>query len=323
ELLWDYAQAYFTTYVSGTVFALLSYGLNQITMSQGFSGTAMRSVMLGAAVNIALDPVFIFALHMGVRGAALATVLSQACSTVYILRFLMSDRAAVRITRQPVNFGWMRRIVQVGLSPALIIALDNVLLISINVMLRKYGGADSDMLIACAAIMQSFMLVITMPLGGITAGTQSILGYNYGACDEKRVMKAFRCIVLLCLVFCGIMFLLAQTVSGAFVKIFTKDPAYIDMAAYMIRTYSLGVLGLTIQYPFVDGMTGMGLVKWGLTFSMLRKGIFLVSVFVLPPIFGATAVMFSEPLSDVVSAVFSGCAAMFLLPKLVAKQCCK
>lgn len=323
ELLWDYAQAYFTTYVSGTVFALLSYGLNQITMSQGFSGTAMRSVMLGAAVNIALDPVFIFALHMGVRGAALATVLSQACSTVYILRFLMSDRAAVRITRQPVNFGWMRRIVQVGLSPALIIALDNVLLISINVMLRKYGGADSDMLIACAAIMQSFMLVITMPLGGITAGTQSILGYNYGACDEKRVMKAFRCIVLLCLVFCGIMFLLAQTVSGAFVKIFTKDPAYIDMAAYMIRTYSLGVLGLTIQYPFVDGMTGMGLVEWGLTFSMLRKGIFLVSVFVLPPIFGATAVMFSEPLSDVVSAVFSGCAAMFLLPKLVAKQCCK
>ena len=215
--------------------------------------------------------------------------------------FLFSGRAAVRITRQSVNFGWMRRIVQVGLSPALIIALDNVLLISINVMLRKYGGADSDMLIACAAIMQSFMLVITMPLGGITAGTQSILGYNYGACDEKRVMKAFRCIVLLCLVFCGIMFLLAQTVSGAFVKIFTKDPAYIDMAAYMIRTYSLGVLGLTIQYPFVDGMTGMGLVKWGLTFSMIRKGIFLVSVFVLPPIFGATAVMFSEPLSDVVS----------------------
>ena len=321
EALWEYAEAYFTTYVSGTVFAVMSYGLNQITMSQGFASTAMRSVMLGAAVNIALDPVFIFVLNMGVRGAALATVLSQICSTAYILRFLLGGKAAVGITRQPVNPGWMRRIVQVGLSPALIIALDNVLLISVNIMLRRYGGADSDMLIACAAVMQSFMLIITMPLGGITAGTQSILGYNYGACDEKRVMKAFRCIVLLCFAFCGIMFLLAQTVSGAFVKIFTKDPAYIDMAAYMIRTYSLGVLGLTIQYPFVDGMTGMGLVKWGLTFSMLRKGIFFVSVFVLPPIFGATAVMFSEPLSDVVSAVFSGCAAVFLLPKLVRKQC--
>ena len=323
DITYPYANAYISLYLIGTLFVMISLGMNNFINAQGFGMTGMLTVSIGAVLNLILDPLFIFVLHMGVRGAALATVLSQACSTVYILRFLMSDRAAVRITRQPVNFGWMRRIVQVGLSPALIIALDNVLLISINVMLRKYGGADSDMLIACAAIMQSFMLVITMPLGGITAGTQSILGYNYGACDEKRVMKAFRCIVLLCLVFCGIMFLLAQTVSGAFVKIFTKDPAYIDMAAYMIRTYSLGVLGLTIQYPFVDGMTGMGLVKWGLTFSMLRKGIFLVSVFVLPPIFGATAVMFSEPLSDVVSAVFSGCAAMFLLPKLVAKQCCK
>ena len=320
EALWPYAQAYFTTYVSGTVFALLSYGLNQITMSQGFSGTAMRSVMLGAAVNIALDPVFIFALDMGVRGAALATVLSQACSTAYILRFLTGGRAAVSITRQPVRFGWMRRIVQVGLSPALIIALDNVLLISVNVMLRKYGGADSDMLIACAAVMQSFMLIITMPLGGITAGTQSILGYNYGAGDTKRVMKSFRCIVLLCLAFCGTMFLLAQTASGVFVKIFTKDPAYIDMAAYMLRTYALGVLGLSIQYPFVDGMTGMGLVRWGLAFSMLRKSLFLVCVFVLPPLFGATAVMFSEPVSDIAGAVCSGSAALFLMPKLVRKQ---
>ena len=176
EQLWPYAEAYFTTYVLGTVFALLSSGMNQIVMSQGFSGTAMRSVMLGAAVNIVLDPVFIFLLDMGVQGAALATVLSQVCSTAYTLRFLFSDRALVGITRQPLNAGWLRRIVQAGLSPALIIALDNVLLIAVNVMLRKYGGADSDMLIACAAILQSFMLIITMPLGGITAGTQSILG---------------------------------------------------------------------------------------------------------------------------------------------------
>lgn len=203
EALWEYAEAYFTTYVSGTVFAVMSYGLNQITMSQGFASTAMRSVMLGAAVNIALDPVFIFVLNMGVRGAALATVLSQICSTAYILRFLLGGKAAVGITRQPVNPGWMRRIVQVGLSPALIIALDNVLLISVNIMLRRYGGADSDMLIACAAVMQSFMLIITMPLGGITAGTQSILGYNYGAGNTKRIAQAFRGIILLCVVFCG------------------------------------------------------------------------------------------------------------------------
>ena len=118
-----------------------------------------------------------------------------------------------------------------------------------------------------------------MPLGGITAGTQSILGYNYGAGNTKRIAQAFRSIILLCLVFCGVMFAIAQTVSGSFVRIFTKDPAYIDMASYMIRTYSLGVLGLAVQYPAVDGMTGMGLIRWGLTFSMLRKGLFLVCVF--------------------------------------------
>lgn len=320
EQLWPYAEAYFTTYVLGTVFALLSTGMNQIVMSQGFSGTAMRSVMLGAAVNIVLDPVFIFLLNMGVRGAALATVLSQVCSTAYTLRFLFSDRALVGITKQKVSAGWIRRIIQVGLSPALIIALDNVLLISVNVMLRKYGGADSDMLIACAAILQSFMLIITMPLGGITAGTQSILGYNYGAGDTKRVMRAEKYIVLLCFVFTAVMFLIAQTVSGYFVRIFTSDPAHIEMATWMIRTYTLGVLGLAIQYPFVDGMTGMGLVKWGLASSMFRKTVFFAGVFILPAVFGATALLYAEPISDLLSASISIVAYILLFPRLMRRR---
>ena len=315
-----YAADYLHIYAFGTLFVELTLGMNAFITAQGFAKTGMYTVLIGAAANIILDPVFIFALDMGVRGAALATVLSQVCSTAYILRFLLGGKAAVGITRQPVNPGWMRRIVQVGLSPALIIALDNVLLISVNVMLRKYGGADSDMLIACAAVMQSFMLIITMPLGGITAGTQSILGYNYGAGNTKRILQAFRSIILLCLVFCGVMFAIAQTVSGSFVQIFTKDPVYIDMASYMIRTYSLGVLGLAVQYPAVDGMTGMGLIRWGLTFSMLRKGLFLVCVFVLPPLFGATAVMFSEPVSDITAAVFSAGGLAFVLPKLMRKR---
>ena len=320
EQLWPYAEAYFTTYVLGTVFALLSVGLNQIVMSQGFSGTAMRSVMLGAAVNIALDPVCIFALDMGVRGAAVATVLSQVCSAMYTLRFLFSRRALVGITNCPLHFGWIRRIFQVGLSPALIIALDNVLLISVNVMLRKYGGADSDMLIACAAILQSFMLIITMPLGGITAGTQSILGYNYGAGDTRRVMRAEKRIVLLCFIFTAVMFVIAQTMATPFVRIFTTDPVHIEQAAWMIRTYTLGVLGLAIQYPFVDGMTGMGLVRWGLTFSLLRKGIFFAGVYLLPALFSATTLLYAEPISDILSATVSGAAFILLFPRLMRRR---
>ena len=187
-------------------------------------------------------------------------------------------------------------------------------------MLRKYGGADSDMLIACAAILQSFMLIITMPLGGITAGTQSILGYNYGAGDTKRVVRAEKYIVLLCFGFTLVMFLIAQTVSGYFVRIFTSDPAHIEMASWMIRTYTLGVIGLAVQYPFVDGMTGMGLVKWGLTFSMLRKGVFFAGVYILPAAFGATALLYAEPISDILSAVLSGAAYLVLFPRLMRRR---
>ena len=164
------------------------------------------------------------------------------------------------------------------------------------------------------------MLIITMPLGGITAGTQSILGYNYGAGDTKRVVRAEKYIVLLCLIFTVIMFVIAQTLSGLFVRIFTAAPAHIEMATWMIRTYTLGVIGLAIQYPFVDGMTGMGLVKWGLTFSMLRKGVFFAGVFILPALFGATALLYAEPISDILSAVLSGAAYLILFPRLMRRR---
>lgn len=320
EQIWPYASAYFTTYVAGTVFALISYGMNQIVMSQGFSAVAMRSVMLGAVVNIALDPVFIFGLDMDVRGAALATVVSQACSSAYTMRFLLGGRAAVGVTRCPVDPGWIRRIVQVGLSPALIIALDNVMLISVNVVLRKYGGADSDMLIACAAILQSFMLIITMPLGGITTGTQAVLGYNYGAGQPKRVARAEKYIVLLCAAFVAVMFVLAQTMAPLFARIFTSDPGYIEQTAWMIRTYTLGVLGLAVQYPFVDGLTGMGLVKWALPFSMFRKLVFLLCVFLLPAAFSsATALFYAEPVSDILPPLLSAAGYLLLYPRLMRR----
>lgn len=320
EQLYSYAADYFTVYVAGTVFALLSLGLNQLIMSQGFAGVGMRSVMLGAAVNIVLDPILIFACGLGVRGAALATVLSQACSCVYTLRFLFGKRAYVGIQPRLWSWGWARRILQVGLSPALIIALDNVLLIAVNVMLRKYGGADGDMLIACAAIMQSFMLIVTMPLGGITAGTQAILGYNYGAGYTRRVLHAERYIMLLSLAFVALMFVIAQVYPASFARIFTENPVHVNNAAWMIRTYTLCICGLCTQYPFVDGLTGMGLVKWGLFFSLLRKTVFLTGVFVLPAVFSVKALFYAEPLSDAVAFFAALGGYLFLLPRLMRKR---
>ena len=320
EAVYPYAETYFSLYLIGTVFALTATGMNQFIITQGHSRSGMFSVLIGAIINIVLDPVFIFALHMGVAGAAIATVISQVASCAFVLCVLFGKHIEVPITFGGYDLKVIGRVTSIGMSAFLIILFDNVMLISLNMMLQRYGGDNSDMLLTCNTIVQSFELLITMPLGGITAGTQSILGYNYGAGNTKRIMQAFRGIILLCVVFCGLMFVLAQTVSGSFVRIFTRDPAYIEMASYMIRTYSLGVLGLAIQYPAVDGMTGMGLIRWGLTFSMLRKGLFLVCVFVLPPLFGATAVMFSEPISDITAAVVSACGLAYVLPRLLRRQ---
>ena len=191
-------------YLIGTVFAVLSLGLNQFIICQGFSNLGMVSVIIGAVLNILLDPLFIFALHMGVRGAAVATVLSQAVSCAFSLYILFRGPVPVKITFRGYSLPVCRDVLTLGLTPFLIILFDNVLIIVQNVMLKNYGGADSDMLLTCNTIVQSFMLIITMPLGGISGGTQSVLGYNYGAGDTARIRLAEKHILKTALLFCTV-----------------------------------------------------------------------------------------------------------------------
>lgn len=311
-----YADAYITIYLMGTVFALMSSGLNQFIVCQGFANAGMRSVLLGAVLNIVLDPVFIFLLDMGVRGAALATVLSQMASCAYVLLFLFGRRPPVRITFGGYRIKTVRSILTVGLTSFIIIAMDNVMIIAMNTILQRYGGAgEGDMLVTCATIMQSFMLMITMPLGGITGGTQSILGFNYGARRPDRVLEAQKYIVLLCILFTTVFFLVAQLIPQAFVLIFTRDPEYVAMASRAIRIFTLGVIPLGVQYTIVDGFTGMGVVRASLPLSFWRKGLYFVSLFVLPAHFGAQAVFFTGPISD-----FGGTAVSVLVYLLTIKR---
>ena len=185
QITYPYADIYFTTYLTGTVFALLSTGMNQFIIAQGFAKTGMISVSLGAVLNIVLDPVFIFAMNMDVRGAAIATVISQMASCVFVLVFLFGPKPPVRISFGGYRPGIMGRILVMGFTPFIIIAIDNVMIIALNAVLARYSAAGTgDMLITCATIVQSFMLVVTMPLGGISSGTQTILAYNYGAGRE-------------------------------------------------------------------------------------------------------------------------------------------
>ena len=306
ETTFVYGNQYITVYLMGTFFALMSTGMNQFIICQGFAKTGMASVVLGAVCNIVLDPIFIFALDMGVPGAAIATVLSQMASCLFVLAFLFSKRPLIRITFGRYHWFIMKRVLTVGFTPFIIVAFDNILIISLNSVIQKYGGAgQGDMLLTCATIVQSFMLIVTMPLSGITTGTQTILGYNFGARRPDRILKAEKNIFLLCLVFTTVMFVIAHTIPEYFVRIFTRDEAYVKVTVDAIKVYTLGVIPLAAQYTIVDGFTGMGLSLAAMSLSTFRKAIFFLCVFCIPPFFGVENVFYTEPVSDIVSVVFS------------------
>ena len=301
-----YAETYYSVYLTGTVFALLSTGMNQFIICQGFAKKGMLSVLLGAVLNILLDPVFIFLLDMGVAGAALATVLSQLASCIFVLVFLFGRQPPIRITFGGYSARIMGRVMATGFTPFIIIAFDNVMIIALNSLLQKYGGAgQGDLLVAAATIAQSFMLVVTMPLGGITGGTGSILGYNYGAGQPKRILEAQKFILLLCLGYTTLLFLIGQGVPGLFVAIFSSDPQVGELAVRAIRIYTLGVIPLAVQYTVIDGFTGMGMMQYSLPLSFFRKAIYFIPLFVLPMYFGAMSTFVAEPISDFVAPVVS------------------
>ena len=301
-----YAETYYSVYLTGTVFALLSTGMNQFIICQGFAKKGMLSVLLGAVLNIVLDPVFIFVQDMGVAGAAVATVLSQLASCIFVLVFLFGRQPPIRITFGGYSARIMGRVMATGFTPFIIIAFDNVMIIALNSLLQKYGGAgQGDLLVAAATIAQSFMLVVTMPLGGITGGTGSILGYNYGAGQPKRILEAQKFILLLCLGYTTLLFLIGQGVPGLFVSIFSSDTQVGELAVRAIRIYTLGVIPLAVQYTVIDGFTGMGMMQYSLPLSFFRKAIYFIPLFVLPMYFGAMSTFVAEPISDFVAPVVS------------------
>ena len=315
DATYPYAEAYFTLYLLGTPFALLASGLNQFIVCQGFAADGMKSVVLGAVLNIVLDPVFIFAFGLGVRGAAIATVLSQLASCVYAVRFLLGKKPPIRITRGGYSAAVMRRVLTLGFSPFIIIALDNVMIIAMNAVLQHYGGAArGDALVTCATIAQSFMLVVTMPLGGITGGTQSILSYNYGAYRTERVRQAQKYIFGLGLVFTAVMTLAARLAGPLFVRLFGASDATYSYAEAYFTLYLLGT-------PFAllaSGLNQFIVCQGFATDGMKSVALGAVLNIVLDPVFifafglGVRGAAIATVLSQLASCVY---AVRFLLGK--------
>ncbi|WP_294340167.1 MATE family efflux transporter [uncultured Clostridium sp.] len=319
EAILPYAESYFTIYLLGTVFALLSIGMNQFIICQGFARIGMISVALGAVTNIVLDPVFIFVFDMGVAGAAFATVLSQFASAVFVLRFLRGNRVLLRLEFECPQVKTACKIALMGLSPFLIIAFDNVLIISLNTVIQMYGGAEADMLLTCTTIVQSFMLIVTMPLGGITSGTGAILGFNFGAGRPDRIRSAQKYITLLAVVQCSIMFLFSRTLSQYFVYLFTRNESYVELTVWAIRVYTMGIIPLAVQYEVVDGFTGMGVPSLAISLSMFRKLLYLVSVFLIPVFAGVENVFYAEVVSDFGGTTVSVIVYLLLIGRIMGR----
>lgn len=319
-----YADAYLTIYTAGTFFALMAIGLNYFITCQGFPAVGMITVLIGAVTNIILDPIFIFLLDMKVAGAAIATVIAQFASCAFAFCFLIGKKVPIRITllkKQSFSPVIVQKILTLGISPFLILATDSVIIIVLNSVLQKFGGpSEGDILITCATIVQSFMMLITGPMLGISSGTQAILSYNYGAKEIKRVKKAEKYILILCLCFTTLMFVLSRIVPQYFIHIFTKDPLQLELCTWGTGVFTLMIIPLSFQYVFVDGFTALGRSKTALFLSLSRKGNYMLFTILLPIFFGARSAFYAQPIADGIAAIMATVGFLLIFNKHLEKR---
>lgn len=316
EITFPYANTYLTIYTLGTFFALLSMGMNYFITAQGFPLLGMATTLIGAVVNIVLDPVFIFLFHMDIAGAAVATVIAQMSSCVFVLLTLKRRKMSVPLGIVKPERETGIRIIKIGFSPFLILATDSIIIIALNAVLQRYGGPEyGDTLITAATIVQSYMLLITSPMLGVTGGSQPLISYNYGANRPDRIRGTIFWVLLLCIAFTTVMFLVSRFAPQYFVRIFTDEPQYRELAVWGIKVFTLMVIPLSFQYVFVDGLTALGMTKLALGLSITRKSLYFAATCILPLFFAAKYAFYAEPAADAAAAVLSSTVYFFVYRK--------
>lgn len=295
-----YACDYITIYASGTIFVMLSLGLNSFINAQGFAKTGMMTVIIGAILNILLDPLFIFALDMGVKGAAAATVISQFASAVWTLRFLTGKRTLIKISLPSMKLESKRvkKITVLGLSGFIMASTNSIVSMTCNATLSVWGG---DMYIAIMTIISSVRDVVQMPVLGITNGIQPVIGFNYGARLNNRVKTAIRDSAVILIGYTGIMWLIVIFFASGFFGMFTSDTNVIQTGITPLHIYFFGFVFMALQFTGQSVFTGLGKSKQSIIFSLLRKVIIVVPLTILLPYkFGVNGVFMAEPISNIV-----------------------
>ena len=303
----SYAVDYMNIYAIGTLFVQLTLGMNAFITAQGFTTTAMISVLIGAVCNIVLDPVFIFAFGMGVQGAALATVLSQAISCIWVIRFLCGKKTLLHIRKKylPMQAKVVLPCVMLGLATFIMQASESVVTVCFNSSLLRYGG---DIAVGAMTILTSVMQFALLPLQGIAQGAQPISSYNYGAKNADRVKKTFRLLLIACFTYSMALWAAVQLFPKVFVSIFTSDAALVSFTAPMLKLY-LGGLGLFgIQIACQMTFTSLGKAVCSIIVAVVRKFVLLLPlIYIMPHLVSDSTrgVYMAEPVADVTAVLFT------------------
>ena len=300
-----YAMDYLSIYCLGTVFVQLSVGLNYFINAQGFAKYGMFTLLIGGVLNIILDPIFIFGLHMDVAGAAIATVISQFVSCVWVIKFLLGKKTTIQIKKEYFKFDLdiMKRVLGLGFSPFFMSATEGILQVSFNRQLLFFGG---DLAVSSMTIMLSMNQILQLPMEGIAQGTQPIISYNYGAKQYDRVKKAISLAMKVSLIYSIVGVLLMEFVPQVFVQLFSNDPELIELASRMLRLYIFGFIIMGANSTYQQSYTSLGFGKISFFFAFYRKIILLIPLIYILPIFisdGVFAVMLAEPLSDLITTI--------------------
>ncbi len=303
-----YANSYMNLYALGTLFVELTLGMNAFITTQGFAKTGMYSVLIGAVANIILDPVFIFLLGMGVRGAALATILSQALSCIWVVSFLCGKKTFIRIRKE--NLKLIPKVIlpclALGSATLIMQASESVISVCFNSSLQKYGG---DMAVGAMTILTSVMQFAMLPLQGFGQGAQPIMSYNYGAKNVKRVKAAFLLLLKISMIYAVILWGCVMFFPQIFAGIFTTDTALVAFTAKALRVYLAVMFLFGIQISCQMAFNSLGRAVESIIVAVVRKFVLLIPlIYIIPQIFRAdqtTAVYMAEPVADLIAVTFT------------------
>ena len=312
-----YALPYMKIYVAGSIFVMLSLGLNMFITTQGFTKISMATVLIGAICNIVLDPIFIFAFDMGVEGAALATIISQAISAVWVMSFLLGKKTKLKIRKENLlpNIKILAPVLALGISPFVMNATEAVINIAFNSSLQKYGG---DIAVGAMTICTTVFQMAWVPAQGIGQGAQPIISYNYGAGNADRVKQAFKAFLTICFTYVFVFGMAIEIFPQFFIGIFNDNPQLVDTATWTIRLYGCAMVFFGIQMAVQQTFIALGKAKASLFIACLRKVILLVPlIYILPNFFEdkVFAVFLAEPVSDAISIITASITFIIVFTK--------